>query len=187
MTEKQIRDKVGSLDVHCDSVVACTRIQMPDGQVEVKKERFTTIQTGLAELTAFLMDAGVTTVAMEATGVYWRPVYYALEDLFDELWLCNAQHVKNIPGRNTDLLDAEWLADVAAHGMVRPSFVPPPEIRELRELTRYRKTQVDAPAERDPALGEGSQGCQHQAHLGHLFGFVEVLTGHDRGLDRWHT
>lgn len=141
---KQIRDKVGGLDVHRDSVVACTRIQMPDGQVEVEKERFTTTQAGLAELTAFLMDAGVTTVAMEATGVYWRPVYYALEGLFDELWLCNAQHVKNVPGRKTDLLDAEWLADVAAHGMVRPSFVPPPEIRELRELTRYRKTQVDA-------------------------------------------
>ena len=79
-------------------------------------------------------------------GVYWKPPYYALEGLFDELWLCNAQHVKNVPGRKTDLSDAEWLADVAAHGMVRPSFVPPPEIRELRELTRYRKTQVDARA-----------------------------------------
>ena len=65
---------------------------------------------------------------MEATGVYWKPVYYCLEGLFDELWLCNAQHVKNVPGRKTDLSDAEWLVDVAAHGMVRPSFVPPPEI-----------------------------------------------------------
>ena len=83
---------------------------------------------------------------MEATGVYWRSPYYALEGMFDELWLCNAQHVKNVPGRKSDLSDAEWLADVAAHGMVRPSFVPPPEIRELRELTRYRKTQVDARA-----------------------------------------
>jgi transposase len=81
---------------------------------------------------------------MEATGVYWKAPYYALEGLFEELWLCNAQHVKNVPGRKSDLSDAEWLADVAAHGMVRPSFVPPPEIRELRELTRYRKTQVDA-------------------------------------------
>ena len=94
----------------------------------------------------FLVDAGVSTVVMEATGVYWKPVYYALEGLFPQLWLCNAQHVKNVPGRKTDLADAEWLADVAAHGMVRPSFVPPPEIRELRELTRYRKTQVDARA-----------------------------------------
>ena len=131
---KQIRDKVGGLDVHRDSVVACARLQLPTGQVEVTKERFATTQEGLAELTAFLMDAGVSTVAMEATGIYWRTVYYALEGLFGELWLCNAQHVKNVPGRKTDLSDAEWLADVAAHGMVRPSFVPPPEIRELREL-----------------------------------------------------
>src|ERR1035441_8126017 len=143
---KQIRNKVGGLDVHRDNVVACTRVAMPDGSVEVAKERFSTTQSGLAELTAFLMDAGVDTVAMEATGIYWRTVYYALEGLFEELWLCNAQHVKNVPGRKTDLSDAESLADVAAHGMVRPSFVPPPEIRELRELTRYRKTQIDARA-----------------------------------------
>jgi len=143
---KQIRDKVGGLDVHRDGVVACSRIQMPDGSVEVQKQRFSTTQAGLAELTAFLVDAGVTTVAMEATGIYWRPVYYALEGLFSELWLCNAAHVKNVPGRKTDLSDAEWLADVAAHGMVRPSFVPPPEIRELRELTRYRKAEVDTRA-----------------------------------------
>jgi len=76
---------------------------------------------------------------MESTGVYWRCVYYSLEGLFPEVWLCNAQHVKNVPGRKTDLSDAEWLADVAAHGMVRPSFVPPPEIRELRELTATAK------------------------------------------------
>ncbi|HYX25203.1 MAG TPA: IS110 family transposase, partial [Thermoanaerobaculia bacterium] len=109
-------------------------------------KRFPTTRRGISELAVFLAEAGVTRVALEATGVYWKGVYYALEGLFDELWLCNAQHVKNVPGRKTDLSDAEWLADVAAHGMVRPSFVPPPEIRELRELTRYRKTQVDARA-----------------------------------------
>jgi transposase len=143
---KQIRDKVGGLDVHRDNVVACTRVAMPDGSVEVAKERFSTTQAGLAELTAFLMDAGVEHRGDGGDGVYWRTVYYALEGLFEELWLCNAQHVKNVPGRKSDLSDAEWLADVAAHGMVRPSFVPPPDIRELRELTRYRKTQVDARA-----------------------------------------
>lgn len=143
---KQIRDKVGGLDVHRDSVVACTRIQAPDGSVETDKQRFSTTQKGLAALTGFLIDAGVTTVAMEATGVYWRAVYYALEGLFSELWLCNAQHVKNVPGRKSDLSDAEWLADVAAHGMVRPSLVLPPAMRSVKELTRYRKTQIDARA-----------------------------------------
>lgn len=141
---KQIRDKVGGLDVHRDTVVAAARTVEPDRTVTVVKRAFSTTSTGLGELAAWLGEVGVTTVAMEATGIYWRPVYYALEGLFGEIWLCNAQHVKNVPGRKTDLSDAEWLADVAAHGMVRPSFVPPPEIRELRELTRYRKTQADA-------------------------------------------
>lgn len=140
---KQIREKVGGLDVHRDTVVACCRVVGPDGSVSVSKASFATTSKGLAELAEFLEGGAVTTVVMEATGVYWKAVYYSLEGLFDELWLCNAQHVKNVPGRKTDLADAEWLADVAAHGMVRPSFVPPPPIRELRELTRYRKTQVD--------------------------------------------
>jgi transposase len=141
---KRIRDRVAGLDVHRDTVVACCRVVEPDGEVAVTKQTFATTRCGLGELAGFLCDQGVTTVAMEATGVYWKSPFYALEGLFGELWLCNAQHVKNVPGRKSDLSDAEWLADVAAHGMVRPSFVPPPPIRELREVTRYRKTQVDA-------------------------------------------
>ncbi|MGH9045467.1 MAG: IS110 family transposase [Acidimicrobiales bacterium] len=143
---KQMRDKVGGLDVQRDTVVACCRVVLPDHLVEVTKQSFSTTSKGFGEQATWLSEASVTTVAMEATGVYWKPVFYSLEGLFDELWLCNAQHVKNVPGRKTDLSDAEWLADVAAHGMVRPSFVPPSEIRELRELTRYRKTHVDARA-----------------------------------------
>ena len=139
---KQIRNRVAGLDIHRDTVVACCRIQGP-GDIEMSKETFPTTQGGLLNLAAFLHETGVTTVAMEATGVYWKTVYYALEGLTNELWLCNAEHVKNVPGRKSDLADAEWLADVAAHGMVRPSLVPPPEIRELRDMTRYRKSQVD--------------------------------------------
>jgi transposase len=96
-------------------------------------------------LAAWLAERKVELVAMEATGVYWKPVLYALESSF-KVWLCNARNVKKVPGRKTDMTDAEWLSDVAAHGMIRPSFVPPPPIRELRELTRYRKTQSDARA-----------------------------------------
>lgn len=139
---KQLRDPVAGLDVHRDSVVAAVRTVAPDGEASYVKRKFPTTQRGVKELIEFLGNAEVVRVAMEATGVYWKPVYYPMEGLFAELWLCNAQHVKNVPGRKTDLADAEWLADVAAHGMVRPSFVPPPEIRDLRELTRYRKTQV---------------------------------------------
>ena len=141
---KEIRDKVAGFDVHRDTVVACCRVPGSRGGIHTSKQSFRTTSKELSALARWLTDAGVTTVVMEATGVYWKPVYYSLEGLFDELWLCNAQHVKNVPGRKTDLTDAEWLADVAAHGMVRPSFIPPPEIRAIREMTRYRKTQVDA-------------------------------------------
>jgi transposase len=141
---KQIRDRVAGLDVHRDSVVACARIATPNTPIELDKEKFGTTTAELKSLSEWLGDHGVTAVIMEATGVYWRPVYYALEGLFDEVQLVNAQHVKNVPGRKTDLVDAEWLADVAAHGMVKASLVPEPEIRALRELTRYRKTQIEA-------------------------------------------
>jgi transposase len=139
---RRIRDRVAGLDVHRDTVVACAEL-FDDDQLQVVKRRFSTTSEGVAELAQWLADREVTTVAMEATGVYWKPVYYGLEGLFEELWLCNAQHVKNVPGRKTDMADAEWLADVVAHGMVRPSLVPDEPVRELRELTRYRKTQVD--------------------------------------------
>jgi transposase len=139
----QLHERVAGLDVHRDSVTACFRRLGPNGGVVREKERFSTTTAGLAVLCGWLADRQVELVAMESTGVYWKAPYYALERRF-EVWLCNARHVKKVPGRKTDLSDAEWLADVAAHGMVRPSFVPPPPIRELRELTRYRKTQIDA-------------------------------------------
>ena len=140
---EQIHDRVAGLDVHRDVVAVCVRATGPRGGILTEKERFQTTTAALTRLGDWLADRQVSLVAMEATGVYWKPVYYALEHGF-EVWLCNAHHVKNVPGRKTDMSDAEWLADVAAHGMVRASFVPPPAIRELRELTRYRKTQSDA-------------------------------------------
>jgi transposase len=134
-------DRVAGLDVHRDMVVACVRLGRGD-KVKLHRGKFATTTKGVGELISFMADLGVERVAMESTGVYWKPVYYPMEGRFQELWLCNAHHVQNVPGRKTDVNDAEWLADVAAHGMVKPSFVPPPEVRTLRELTRYRKTQV---------------------------------------------
>jgi transposase len=142
---EQIRDRVAGLDVHRDEVTACVRTPGPRGGMHAEKARFRTTTGGLAVLAGWLAEHEVTLAVMEATGVYWKPVYYALEDRF-EVWLCNAHHVRNVPGRKTDMSDAEWLADVAAHGMVRPSFVPPLPIRELRELTRYRRRQTDVRA-----------------------------------------
>lgn len=112
---------MAGLDVHRDSVVAAIRTVADDGETSCVKRSFATTQRGVAQLIAFLREAQVVRVAVEATGVYWKSVYYPMEGLFPELWLCIAQHVKNVPGRKTDLADAEWLADVTAHGMVRPS------------------------------------------------------------------
>jgi transposase len=140
-----VHDRVAGLDVHRDSVTVCARGVGPKGGVVREKGRFSTTTTGLGLLSGWLAARDVQLVVMESSGVYWKAPYYALEGRF-VVWLCNAYHVKKVPGRKTDLSDAEWLADVAAHGMVRPSFVPAPPIRQLRELTRYRKTQINARA-----------------------------------------
>jgi transposase len=138
-----IRDRVAGLDVHRDTVVASGRLVV-NRRVKVVKGTFSTMSSGIAALGEWLIENQVSTAVMESTGVYWKPVYYGLEGIIEELWLVNAAHVKRVPGRKTDVSDAEWLADVAAHGMVRASFVPPQPIRELRELSRYRKTQIEA-------------------------------------------
>ena len=169
---EQIHDRVAGLDVHRDQVTVSVRTPGPRGGVRTEKARFDTTTGGLAALAGWLAGREVTLAAMEATGVYWKPVYYALEDRF-LVWLCNAYHVKNVPGRKTDMSDAEWLADVAAHGIVRPSFVPPPPIRELRELTRYRKKQVDARAAEIARLEKVLQDAQ----LTELRGRIAVSGG----------
>jgi transposase len=96
----------------------------------------------LLALRDWLTGMGVVLVGMESTGVYWKPVFYVLEEAM-ECWLLNARHLRNVPGRKTDVLDAEWICQLVEHGLVRPSFVPPQPIRELRELTRYRKAQIE--------------------------------------------
>ena len=136
-------ERVAGLDVHRDSVTACTRGPRPSGRGRSSEVgEFATTTVGLRSLHDRLAEAQVTHVAMEATGIYWRPVFWALEGGF-ELLLVNAAHVKNVPGRKTDVADATWLAQLLECGLLRSSFVPPPEIRRLRNLTRYRKTLVN--------------------------------------------
>jgi transposase len=131
--------RCAGLDVHKDSVVARIRCVSEPLHDEVKT--FATTTSALLELNEFLSGHGVTHVAMEATGVYWKPVWHLLEGDF-ELILANAQHIKNVPGRKTDVSDAGWIADLLAHGLIRSSFVPPAPIQELRDLTRTRKQLV---------------------------------------------
>jgi transposase len=132
--------RCAGVDVHSRTVVACARLA---SGAEVRYEHVTvpTSTRGLLELADWLSARGVTDVAMEATGVYWKPVWHVLEDQFT-LTLANPQHVRNVPGRKSDTNDATWLADLLAMGLIRGSFVPPPAIYELRDLTRTRKQLV---------------------------------------------
>jgi transposase len=135
-------ERCAGLDVHKDLVVACVRLPGPTGERETKIASFSTFTEDLLTLRDWLVQLGVTRVGMEATGVYWKPVLYVLEDGLD-CWLLNARHMRNVPGRKTDVGDAQWICQLTEHGLVRASFVPPPEIREIRELTRYRRTVIE--------------------------------------------
>ena len=137
--------RCAGLDVHKRTVVACVRRAGPDGGVAVEVRTFGTVTVELLALADWLADCGVDRVAMESTGVYWKPVYHLLEGRV-EILLVNAHHLKQVPGRKTDVKDAEWIAQLLAHGLLRGSFIPPPPIRELRDLTRQRALAVPARA-----------------------------------------
>lgn len=135
--------RCAGLDVGKDEVVACVRV--PDGAGRRQEVRtFGTFTARLEALADWLAAEGVTNVVMEATGQYWKPVWYVLEERGFELMLVNARHVKILPGRKTDVGDAAWLAELLEHGLLRGSFVPPAVIRQLRDLTRYRKRLIQA-------------------------------------------
>jgi len=138
---EQLIARCCGLDVHKASVAACVRVPGPGGAPEQLVRTFGTTTPELLTLHDWLQAHGVTHVAMESTGVYWKPVYYVLETDFT-VWLVNAAHIKQVPGRKTDVSDCAWIAQLLAHGLLRGSFVPPVMIRELRDLTRYRKTQI---------------------------------------------
>jgi transposase len=132
------------LDVHKETVVACVR-HMADGVVRREVRTFKTLTTDLLALSEWLASEGCTHVVMEATGVYWKPVWHILGDGDVALTLANAAHVKNVPGRKTDVNDATWLADLLAHGLIRGSFVPDAATQEQRGLLRTRKQLVRDP------------------------------------------
>jgi transposase len=136
-----IVERPAGLDVHKAQVTACARTPKEGGGREQHVAEFPTTVTGLLTLRDWLAAHGVTQVTMEATGVYWKPVWAVLEDEF-ECVLVNARHVKQVPGRKTDVSDAAWICQLAEAGLLGASFVPPKPIRALRNLTRYRKTQI---------------------------------------------
>jgi transposase len=133
--------RVAGLDVHKATVVATVRVPGEDGRRRVVTETFGTMTPDLIALREWLQAYGVTQVALESTGVYWKPVYYVLEGAF-ELLLINMRALSHVPGRKTDVKDSEWLAQLLEYGLLRGSLVPPPPIRELRDVTRYRVQQT---------------------------------------------
>lgn len=131
-----VHERCCGLDVHKRTVVAC--VITPEGK---RTRRFKTMTKDVLRLADWLSEEGVTHVAMESTGVYWQPLYNLLEDDF-EVWVVNAAHIKTVPGRKTDMKDAEWIADLLRHGLLRPSFIPDRPQRELRELSRHRRQLI---------------------------------------------
>ncbi|MBA3243278.1 MAG: IS110 family transposase [Acidobacteria bacterium] len=138
-----IIEKCCGLDVHQATVVACLLTGRADQRPRREVRTFRTVTQDLRVMSEWLRSEGCTHVAMESTGVYWKPVYAILEGGF-ELVVGNAHHIKNVPGRKTDVKDSEWLADLLRHGLIRKSFVPPPPLRELRDLLRYRRKLVES-------------------------------------------
>ncbi len=138
-----VEQRCAFLDVHRDTVMACARL--PDGAGGRREEvrQFATTSKALLELAGWLVERGVEVVGMEATGIYWKPVHWVLEDFIERVWVINARHMRNVPGRKTDVADAQWGAQLLEHGLVRPSFIPDRRTREERDLTRYRKVVIE--------------------------------------------
>jgi transposase len=138
-----VEDRCAFLDVHRDTVMACARTPNPGGGRREEVTEFGTTTSQLLKLAEWLVERDVTLVGMEATGIYWKPVHWVLEDEIDRVWVINARHMRNVPGRKTDVNDAIWGASLLEHGLVRPSFIPERPVREMRDLTRYRKSVIE--------------------------------------------
>jgi len=151
------------LDVHKETIVAC----LLKGSVNDEKPQkiirtFSTLLEGLEELKAWLESENCHNVAMESTGIYWQPIYNVLESAFDgtmSIIVANARHMKNVPGKKTDMKDAEWIATLLRAGLLNGSFIPPQEIRELRDLTRYRKSIIEEISSQKNRIEKHLQSC----------------------------
>jgi transposase len=137
-----VYERCAGLDLHKKTVVACAIVPDEHGQRRKEHQTFSTMTPDLLRLRDWLSALGVTHVAMESTGVFWKPIFNLLEGAF-ELLVVTAQHIKAVAGRKTDVRDAEWIADLLQHGLLHPSFIPPLWQREVRDLTRSRSSLVE--------------------------------------------
>jgi hypothetical protein len=180
-------ERCAAVDVGKDVIAVAVRLpgDGPDGRVTVKRT-FKTFYGVLAEAARWLSSLGVGHVAMEATGIYSMPVYHALIEHgnFAQVLVCNAGHVKNVPGRKTDLADAEWLAHLPVCGLLAGSFIPPAEIKAAPDVIRVPHQGGAVPRLGGAAAGQRAPGCRDQDRLGGLVHCRQVRPGDDRGADR---
>src|SRR6266446_3098428 len=137
-----VYERCAGLDVHKRNVLVCANVPDQQGQRSQERQTFSTMTPDVLRMRTWLKRLGVTHVAMESTGVFWKPIYNLLEGHFEVL-VVNAQHIKAVPGRKTDVKDAEWIADLLQHGLLRASFIPPAPQRAVRDLTRYRTSLIE--------------------------------------------
>src|SRR3954468_6758316 len=175
-----IIERCAGLDVH--QATACVLIGEADRKPRKEIRTFSTLTRDLEAMRDWLKELGVTHVGMESTGIYWKPVHTILEGHF-ELIVANAHHIKTVPGRKTDVKDAEWTAELVRHGLIKPSFVPPPPIRELRDLVRLRRSLAEALAtEQNRTL----KLLEHQVGQRGQPGVRRLRPGDAEGSDREH-
>ena len=155
-----VSERCAGLDVHKKSVVACLITPGPDGEPRKERQTISRMTPDLVRLREWLTAQQCRQVAMESTGVYWRPILNVLEGHLEVL-VVNAQHIKAVPGRKTDIKDAEWIADLLQHGLLRPSFIPPAWQRIVRELTRSRTSLTEERTRVIARLHARAGGCQH--------------------------
>ena len=178
-------ERCAGLDVHQATVVACILINERGKRPRKELRTFGTMTHELEALRDWLAAERVTHVGMESTGVYWRPVHAVLEEHF-EVIVGNARHIRNVPGRKTDVKDAEWIAELVCCGLIRPSFVPPKPLRELRELLRYRRKLTEAQAAERNRLQKTTGDRQHQAGQRRHRRVRRIRPGDRAGVDRQH-
>ena len=178
-----LHERVAGLDVHKDSVVACVRV-MSGGKAKRECRTFDTTTAGLEALRDWLISCGCTLVAMEATGVYWMPIWKILLEGAFEMNIANARHIKGVPGRKTDMNDAMWIADLAAYGLIKASFVPDEEFHELRTLMRTRKQFVREQTSHVQRIQKTLTEANIRSGFGDQRHHGRQWPAHDRGDDR---
>ena len=179
-----VHPRVAGIDVHKKVVWVAVRLpgEAP-GERKVITKRFRTFWRPLQKMAAWLAELGVTDAAMESTGVYWWPVYHALAGAGIEVCVCNAAHMRNVPGRKRDIADCQWIAELHEHGLLRPSFIPAAEVAALRARTRYRKRLIEQRTAEGQRLAKVTED-RDQDRLGGQQAAGQIRAGDDRGADR---